>query len=68
MKRREYSGLATGISPSTTFWGEKLDLSVTELAERMKWIWLGIGCIGLVKHLNITARLVSESSIWNIVI
>lgn len=35
---------------------ERICLSVTELAERMKWIWLGMGWAGLVKHLNISTK------------
>lgn len=45
----------------TSLGDERIYLSVTELAERMKWIWLGTGRAGLVKHLNICTRLESES-------
>lgn len=73
MDRRWDCGLATGVPPSfclsrcfteaqgTSFGDERIYLSVTELAERMKWIWLEMGWAGLVKHLNISARLQSES-------
>lgn len=68
MDRRWGCGLATGIPPSfclsrcfieaqgTSSGDERICLSVTELAERMKWIWLGIGWAGPVKHLNISTK------------
>lgn len=39
----------------TSLGDERIYLSVTELAEKMKWIWRGGA--GLVKHLNVSARL-----------
>lgn len=73
MDRRWDCGLPTGVPPSfclsrcfteaqgTSLGDERIYLSVTELAERMKWIWLETGWAGLEKHLNISARLESES-------